>query len=466
MSVLWTAAEAATATGGEARGDWTVSGLSIDTRTIRPGDLFIALTAARDGHDFVAAALGAGAGAAMVSRIPDGVADDAPLLLVDDVQGALEALGQAGRARTGARVVAVTGSVGKTSTKEMLATMLAPQGATHASVASYNNHWGVPLTLARMPVDTRYAVIEIGMNHPGEIAPLARMTRPHVAMVTTVAPAHLEAFDSLEDIAREKAAIFEGLEPGGTAIINADIDTAAVLAATAPDHAARVVPFGASVDGATDAYQATGITVAPDGTRVAARARGEDFVFDLSVPGRHFALNGLGALAAAEALGANRAQAAAALAQWSAVTGRGAREDIRLKDGILHLIDDSYNANPVSMAAALDVLAATAGGKGRRVAILGDMLELGPTTTALHAGLADLPAMDAIHRIHCVGPEMAHLHKALPDARRGLWAATSADMVPLLKADLRAGDTVLVKGSLGTRLAVVVNGIRKLGPAE
>ncbi|WP_121063879.1 UDP-N-acetylmuramoyl-tripeptide--D-alanyl-D-alanine ligase [Chachezhania antarctica] len=463
MTALWTAAEAAEATGGTAQGEWRVSGLSIDTRTIQPGDLFIALKAARDGHVFVADALAKGAAAAMVTHVPDGVADDAPLLVVDDVQTALEALGRAGRARCDARVVAVTGSVGKTSTKEMLATMLAPQGPTHASVASYNNHWGVPLTLARMPRDTRFAVIEIGMNHPGEIAPLARMARPHVAMVTTVAPAHLEAFENIEGIAREKASVFEGLEPGGTAIVNADIDTAAVLASVAPTHGARIVPFGTKPDGEMDAYQALKIDVDGTGTQVSARAQGHDFTFRLAAPGKHFALNALGALAAVEAMGADRDQAIAALAQWTAVTGRGAREDVALPGGALHLIDDSYNANPASLAASLEVLASTGDAGGRRIVILGDMLELGPTSADLHAALADLPAMAVIDKVHCVGPQMAYLHTALPEARRGRQVETSAELVPQLGAELQPGDTVLVKGSLGMKLAVVVNGIRKLG---
>ena len=226
---LWTAPDAAKATGGKAVGDWSVSGISIDTRSIEVGDLFVALKAARDGHEFVAQALAKGAGAALVTHVPEGVAEDAPLLVVEDVLSALEDLGRAGRARTEARVVAITGSVGKTSTKEMLRDVLSAQGRTHASVASYNNHWGVPLTLARMPQDTEFAVIEIGMNHPGEIAPLAKMARPHVSLITTVAAAHLEAFDNIDGIAAEKAAIMNGLEPDGVAILNADIETAHVL---------------------------------------------------------------------------------------------------------------------------------------------------------------------------------------------------------------------------------------------
>jgi len=267
---LWTSSEAAAATRGRSTADWVAHGVSIDTRTIQPGDLFVALSAARDGHDFVAQALEKGASAALVSRIPEGLTEAAPLLIVADVQTALEALGRAARARSAAKVVGVTGSVGKTSTKEMLRAVLSGQGRTHAAEASYNNHWGVPLTLARMPVGTEFAVIEIGMNHPGEIAPLARIARPDVAMITTVAAAHLEAFASIEGIAREKAAIFEGLEAGGTAVINSDLKVTPILRAAAEAQSARIVSFGQG-DGA--AYRITDLALHP-GVTVARGLRG------------------------------------------------------------------------------------------------------------------------------------------------------------------------------------------------
>jgi len=470
---LWTASEAAEATGGRTQGDWQAKGVSIDTRTIEPGDLFVALKAVRDGHDFVAQALGKAAAAAMVSHIPEGVAADAPLLIVDDVQTALEALGQAARARTDARVVAVTGSVGKTSTKEMLAEMLGDQGRTHASVASYNNHWGVPLTLARMPRDTEYAVIEIGMNHPGEIAPLARQARPHVAMVTTVAPAHLEAFDSIEGIAREKAAIMDGLEPGGAAILNADIDQAPILAEKAKEVGANPVSFG---ERGRD-YRLIDLNTVDNLLVVQAEVHGQPLLFKIGAAGRHFAMNGLGALAACEALGADLALAALSLGRWTPFAGRGAREMIQLdlveRDLSLELIDDSYNANPASMAAALAVLAEAQVrhgtgriGKGRRIAVLGDMKELGPDELALHAGLADLDAIAAVDVVHCVGPLSRALHSALPDGKRGTWYDNSADMAEALRGKLDSGDVVLVKGSLSTRLGVVVDAIRKMGHGE
>jgi len=470
LSALWTAAEAAAATGGALRGgDWQVSGVSIDSRTVAPGDLFVALNAARDGHDFVARALDKGAAVALVSHVPEGVAADAPLLIVDDVQKALEALGAAARARTGAKVIAVTGSVGKTTTKEMLRAALAGQGRTHAAEASYNNQWGVPLTLARMPRDTEFAVIEIGMNAPGEIAPLARMTRPHVAMVTTVAPAHLEAFGAIEGIALEKADIFEGLEPGGVALANADVDTAPILFAAARDRGARLLRFGE-----TEGCEAhlSEVTLTGGATVIRADLAGTPILFKLPVPGRHLALNALAALAAAQAAGADVARAALALGQWRPVRGRGTRERIVLSlvdDLAIGLIDDAYNANPASVAAGLEVLAAAEPeGAGRRIAVLGDMLELGPGAPAMHGDLAALKAMQAVDIVHSSGPLMAHLQAALPGVKRGFHRDRPEDLARALPQDLRAGDILLVKGSLGSRVSLVVDALRKLGqaPAE
>ena len=469
---LWSAAEAAEATGGRAVGDWNAGGVSIDTRTLEAGDLFVALKDVRDGHDFVAQALDKGAAAAMVSRVPEGVAADAPLLVVPDVLDGLRALGRAGRARMQGRVAAITGSVGKTSTKEMLLAMLSEQGRSHASVASYNNHWGVPLTLARMPRDTEYAIIEIGMNHPGEIAPLARMARPHVAMITTVAAAHLEAFDSVAAIAVEKASILEGLEPGGVAVLNNDIPEAAILAAKAIDCKVRDIGFGAhGMD-----FKLLSADVQGEVTVVQATAHGTPLLFKIASPGRHFAMNGLGALAVTQALGADLALSAAALGRWKPFSGRGVRETILL-DPVettmtLQLIDDSYNANPASMAAALEVLAASAVvhdigrvSKGRRIAFLGDMMELGADSVALHAGLAHLEATKTLDVIHCIGPQMRALYDLLPEHQRGAWCATSEEMREGLRRKLDSGDVVLAKGSLSMKLGLIVDAIRKMGHA-
>ncbi|MEO0389871.1 MAG: UDP-N-acetylmuramoyl-tripeptide--D-alanyl-D-alanine ligase [Pseudomonadota bacterium] len=470
MTPLWTSEDAAAATGGRVTCAWQASGVSIDTRSLQPGDLFVALTAARDAHDFVAQALENGAAAALVSRIPDGLAEDAPLLIVDDVLRGLEALGAAARARTDARVVAITGSVGKTSTKEMLRTMLGAQGRTHASVASYNNHWGVPLTLARMPADTDYAVIEIGMNHPGEIAPLSRLTRPHVALITTVAAVHLEAFEDITGIAVEKASIIDGLEYAGSAILNNDIDTAAILQAKAHDARRKDVGFG--YDGFD--YKLLDVQVQGGVTVVQAEVDEAPLLFKINAPAPHFAMNGLGALAACVELGADLALSAAALGRWSPGDGRGAREVIYLDPAdprmTLTLIDDSYNANPTSMQAALAVLAATEVthdigrvSKGRRIAFLGDMKELGPAEAEMHKMLA-APAQEVdLAQFHCIGPLMRHLFDALPEAQRGTWTETSEEMLTHLPRLLDAGDVVLAKGSLSMKLGQIVDAIRKMG---
>jgi UDP-N-acetylmuramoyl-tripeptide--D-alanyl-D-alanine ligase len=466
---LWTAADAAAATGGRVTRDWAATGVSIDTRTLAPGDLFTALSAARDGHDFVAEALARGAAAAMVARIPEGLPADAPLLVVPDVQTALQALGRAARARTDARVIAVTGSVGKTSTKEMLRAVLSHQGRTHAAEASYNNHWGVPLTLARMQADTQFAVIEIGMNAPGEIAPLSRMARPHVALITTVAAAHLEAFESLDGIAAEKASIFEGLEPGGTALYHTDTATAPILRAAAQDHAARVIGVG-HARGAH--HRLLSVDLHERATVARARAWRTPLLFKIATPGRHFAMNGLAVLACVRELGLDRAVAIADLGNWAPPAGRGTREHIVLDlaaDNVsIDLIDDAFNANPASMAAALDILAAARPrddvgrvARGRRIAILGDMLELGEAETGLHAALADLPAMQAVDEVHCIGPRMRALWEALPEDRRGTRADSAKALAGRAHRLIDAGDVVLVKGSKGSRVSLIAEALRR-----
>ncbi len=471
MSALWTSNEAAAATGGSAKISWQATGVSIDSRSLTPGDLFVALTDQRDGHDFVADALARGAAAALVSRRPEGVAPDAPLLLVEDVQRALEDLGRAARARTEARVVAVTGSVGKTSTKEMLRSALAGQGRVHAAYMSLNNHWGVPLTLARMPADTDYAVLEIGMNHAGEIAPLSRLARPDVALVTNVAPVHMAAFGSISDIARAKAELFEGLTVPGTAILNRDQETFGLLADAARAKGAKVVTFGA--DSAAgfrllSAHTQDGVTM------VKARLTGTEALLKINAPGLHFACNAMAVLAAIEALGADTAIGALDLAQWRPPAGRGARHRVNLdpveENCTLDLIDDAYNANPTSMGAALAVLADShpVDGigrirKGRRLAILTDMLELGESAPARHAALADLPQMQRIDTVHCAGPLMRSLFEALPIEKRGEWHDSAEKLAARVHHLLDAGDVVMVKGSKGSRAALVVEAILRLG---
>ncbi|WGH77968.1 UDP-N-acetylmuramoyl-tripeptide--D-alanyl-D-alanine ligase [Jannaschia ovalis] len=455
---LWSAHEAAIATGGTARGDWAVTGLSIDSRAIARGDLFVALKAARDGHDFVAAALDAGAGAALVSHVPDGLQEDAPLLVVRDVQAALEALGRAGRARSRAKVIAVTGSVGKTSTKEMLRHCLAGQGRVHAAIRSYNNHWGVPLTLAGLPADADFAVIEIGMNHPGEILPLATQAAPDVAMVTNVGPVHLEAFgDGVPGIAREKASIFAGLPPGGTAIWNADLDTSHILGERG------TLSFGRTAEADWCLVETN---AGADGTTCRAETPLGEIVFRIGAPGAHFALNAIAVLAAIHAAGGDVALAALRLADWTPPEGRGKRHALRLHPDQppVDLIDDAYNANPASVGAALDLLAATdVPRRARRIAILGDMRELGPTGPELHRALAAHPAMDALDCVHTVGPLMRGLHDALEADRRGHHAEDASKMAAHLRDMVRPGDAILVKGSLSMKMAMLVDGLRALG---
>jgi len=468
---LWTSEAAAKATGGTAIGDWTCEGVSIDTRTIEKGDLFVALKAARDGHEFVVQALEKGAGAALVAHRPDGVAEDAPLLIVKDVLVALEELGKAARARMSGKVVAVTGSVGKTSTKEMLRTVLGGQGKVHASVASYNNHWGVPLTLARMPADTDLAVIEIGMNHPGEIAPLVAMARPHVAIVTTVAPAHMAAFENLEGIAREKASIYSGLEDGGVAIFNNDLQVTDILKDTASEFSEVQLGFGES---AGSDLCLSSVTINDTTTVASATVAGKDLLFKVAVPGRHYAMNAMSVLATVHALQLDKAIAIADLGQWEPGAGRGQREVIALDPvdprPTIELIDDAYNANPASMAASLEVLAAADVtddigriSQGRRIAYLGDMGELGATEVEIHQSIAALASIDQIDRVHCIGPLMRHLHEALPPQKRGRWAEDTAGMIDGLAKDLDAGDVVMAKGSLYMGIGRLVDAIKKLG---
>lgn len=452
MNVLWTSGDAVKATGGRSTRNWSATGVSIDTRTQQKGDLFVALADVRDGHDFVAQALENGAAAAMVSRVPAGVAYDAPLLIVDDVLAGLEALGSAARDRTQAKVIAVTGSVGKTGTKEMLRVALSVQGRVHAAEKSYNNHWGVPLTLARMPVDTEYAVIEIGMNHPGEIAPLSVLARPDVAVVTNVAAVHMAAFESVKQIAREKASVIEGLS-GGVAVLNADMETSGILSEISAET--RTLWFGEKAED----FKLRGVTMGRDYTGVDALIFGEGKSFNVGAAGKHLAMNALAVLAAVHAVGADMDLAAKALADWRPPAGRGERWAV----GGITLIDDSYNANPLSVAAALDVLAHT---DGRRVAFLGDMLELGATEASLHRALAMDENIAKINRLHCVGPLMKHFYEALPAAKRGEWAATSAELAARVDELVSDGDVAMIKGSLGSKMGLIVDAIMKLGDAR
>jgi UDP-N-acetylmuramoyl-tripeptide--D-alanyl-D-alanine ligase len=453
---LWTSQESGLATGGQPRGNWSASGVSIDTRTLVKGDLFIALKGNNDGHAFAAKAYAAGAAAAVMSGVPQDVVAGAPMLLVPDTQRALEDLGRASRARSQARVVAVTGSAGKTTTKEMLRTMLSRFGAVSASLASYNNHWGVPLSLARMPRESRFGVFEIGMNHAGEIRALVAQVRPHVAIVTTIAPAHLEFFGTLEAIADAKGEIFEGLTPEGVAIVPADNGQAERLKAHARAAGVKtVLSFGTKAG--ADAVLLDAVS---EGGRQVVRARVgvEDLRFAIGADGMHIAANALAALLVARALDLDPAQAAQSLENFTALGGRGAR--FTSPDRIL-IIDESYNANPASMAAALDLLArAQPAEGGRRIAVLGDMLELGENSAALHRDLAGPLEKANTDLVFLAGPQMKALWGDVAPTRLGAYAETSAVLAPQLMAAVKPGDVVLVKGSFGSRMATIIAALK------
>jgi len=450
---LWTAAELHDATGGTCPEDIAITSVGIDSRSVAPGELFVALRHIRDGHDFVADALARGAACAMVDHDPPGLAPDAPLLRVGHTLSGLAALGAAGRARSDARIAAITGSVGKTTTKEMLRQGLGALGPTHAAVASYNNHWGLPLTLARMPRDVAYAVLEIGMNHRGEIAPLARLARPHVAAITSVEAAHIGHLGSIEEIAQEKADIMLGLEPGSTVVLPRDNAMFPRLTERAAAAGMRVLGFGADPSAEARLLAYVG---GPEEGRAEIGFAGQRHVLHLAAPGRHLAMNATAALAVAASLGADPAAFAAALNGFRPGAGRGGRITLELPGGTALLIDDSYNGQPPAMRAGLGVLAAQQG--TRRIAVLGDMRELGSYGPALHAGL--LPdVLASADLVFCCGPLMRALYDALPEERRGAHRESSEDLAPLVREAVRPGDVILVKGSLGSRMAVVVRAL-------
>jgi UDP-N-acetylmuramoyl-tripeptide--D-alanyl-D-alanine ligase len=466
---LWTSEAMAAAMGASVHGavPQGVTGLSIDSRSIAPGEAYFAIKGdIHDGHDFVEAALKAGAALAVVERAQrDKFAADAPLLVVEDVLAGLVDLGRAARARLDAPVIAVTGSVGKTSTKEALRRVLGAQGPTHASAASFNNHWGVPLSLARCPASVRFAIFEIGMNHAGEIEPLVKMVRPHVAIITTVEPVHLEFFAGIEAIADAKAEIFTGVEPGGAVVLNRDNSQFARLQRRAKKlGVSRIVSFGA--DKKSEA-RLLDVSLHAACSAVHAEILGQEITYKLGVPGRHMAMNSLAVLAAAALAGADLALAALALSQLEPAAGRGARRPLGLSSGEATLIDESYNANPASMAAALNVLGqAQIGPHGRRIAMLGDMLELGPTGPALHRGLADAVKANHIDLVYCCGPLMRNLWDALSTGKRGGYADSAASLEAQAVAAIRAGDAIMVKGSLGSKMKTIVNALEKRFPGK
>jgi UDP-N-acetylmuramoyl-tripeptide--D-alanyl-D-alanine ligase len=466
---LWTLAAMAEAMRANVQGTplQKISGLSIDSRSVSAGEAYFAIKGdVHDGHNFVEAALKAGAGLAVVAAAQRAkFPADAPLLVVDDVLAALVELAHASRARLGAQIIAVTGSVGKTSTKEALRYALSAQGETHVSAASFNNHWGVPLSLARCPASARFAVFEIGMNHAGEITPLVKMVRPHVAIVTTVEPVHLEFFAGIEAIADAKAEIFLGVEPGGAVVLNRDNAQFARLQRRAKKAGiSRIVSFGTHK---TSEARLIDVSLHATCSAVHADILDHDITYKIGMPGRHMAMNSLAVLAGASLLGADIARAALSLSQLEAPSGRGVRRALEVGHGEATLIDESYNANPASMAAALNVLGqARIGPHGRRIAVLGDMLELGPTGPALHHGLVEAITANRIDLVYCCGPLMRNLWDALSSGKRGGYAESSAALEAQAVAAVRAGDAIMVKGSLGSKMKVIVSALEKRFPGK
>ena len=456
MTALWTSAEADNATGGASTRPWQATGISIDSRSLDRGDLFVALKGPRvDGHDFLGDAFARGASAAVVHRRPPGSDNELPLLIVHDTMAALDGLGVAARKRSGARVVAITGSVGKTGTKEALRLALGKLGMTHASAGSLNNQWGVPLSLARMPRDAQYGVFELGMNHPGEIAALSRQARPEVAVITTVEPAHLGFFPTVAAIADAKAEIFLGMEPTGAAVLNRDNKWFERLAAAAQAAGlSRIYSFGAHADAT---IRLIDCHLHATASAITASVGGEVVDYCIASPGRHWVMNSLGVLGAVYALRGDVGPAASAFAQMKPLAGRGARHRIVLARGEADLIDESYNASPASMRAAIAVLGASQPGPGgRRIAILGDMLEMGDEAAAHHAALAESLSAAKIDLVFTVGEEMAALDRALPKAMRGGHDKTATAMADRVAPLLRAGDVISIKGSHGIRMDRIV----------
>ncbi|MER9026985.1 UDP-N-acetylmuramoylalanyl-D-glutamyl-2,6-diaminopimelate--D-alanyl-D-alanine ligase [Mesorhizobium sp. M0674] len=470
MSVLWTSEALVDAMGGRPLGPMPegISGISIDSRSLQPGDAFFAIKGeAMDGHDFATAAIKAGAGVLVVAevKLPSLGRLTAPMIVVQDVLAALEKLGVAARARSSAKIIAVTGSAGKTTTKEALRHVLSAVGKVHASAQSFNNHWGVPLTLARMPDDCDYAVFEIGMNHPGEIRPLVKMVRPQVAIVTLIAAAHLGFFKNLEEIAKAKAEIFEGIEPGGAALLNRDDARWKLL-----DKMARAAGVGHVFgfgENARSTYKLTKCELHADHSDITARIGGQDVTARIGAPGRHMVQNVLAVLGAAHLVEADIGKVALALADLSAERGRGKRHMLRHPKGPITLIDESYNANPASMAAAMALLNATpVTGEGRRIAVLGDMLELGDHSAKLHAALAELIVGTGTNTVFLGGPEMQALADILPDEIKTEYRAGAEELKPLLLSTLKAGDVVMIKSSKGIGFSKLVEALLGKYPAE
>jgi len=475
---LWTAYEAAAATGGTlcAKGgdperweaeEWSADGIAIDSRNLKPGEIFVALNDVRDGHDFIGNAFNAGASAALSARVPHDLPEGKPVLVVRDTLEGLRDLARAARLRNFGKRIAVTGSAGKTSTKDMLRQMLSAAGEVHAADRSFNNHFGVPLTLARMPMTSKFSVFEIGMNHPGEITPLVDLVTPHIAMITTVAPAHLEFFDNVEAIAYAKAEIFTGLKDGGTAIIPKDNAHYALLNEKAEQSPAKIIlTFGRHKDAD---MRLLDIVPNVNGQMVKADFRGQVLSFQMGAPGEHQAMNALAAILAATSVGAPMATILPSLKAFNAGAGRGEQLILTLPGGRGQalLIDESYNANPASMAAAIQLLGKMqpVRSTGRRIAVLGEMLELGDDAAALHAGLAANLQAAGIDSVYMAGPLMEALKSILPASKCGGFSDDPSEIARKLTEEIHDGDIIMVKGSNASKVSQVVNVLKLLDPA-
>jgi len=457
MNALWTSAEVSRALSPVAMPvPFEATGVTFDSRAVARGDLFFALAGeTTDGHAFVADALSRGAAAAVVSRVVPGAER---LVRVADTMKALVDLGHAGRARSPARIASVTGSVGKTSTKDALRAMLGAQARTEASAASYNNHVGVPISLARLPTDARYGVFEIGMNHPGEIEPLARQVAAHVGVITNVEPAHIGHMGSEEAIADEKACLFAGMSTSAVAVLNRDNRHYERLARHARRFGvSRIVGFGKN---AAAEARLLACCLQDSGSDVEALIHGRRIEYRLGAAGEHWVLNSIAALAVVEALGADVVKAAATLGEVKASPGRGARRRLKFGSGTVEFLDESYNANPASVRAMLAVLARTAPALGgRRLLALGDMRELGEYADGLHAGLADAVAASGAAQVFLCGPHMQALWQRLAAAQKGAYRPDSAALAGEVATALRAGDVIAIKGSLGSKMKNIVDAV-------
>ncbi len=469
MSLLWTCEELLAATGGRPLGNLPdgITGISIDSRSLKRGEAFFAIKGDRvDGHDFASSAHAAGAGLLVVAegKLPALGRLTVPMIVVHDVLEAMVAVGKAARARSKAKVIAVTGSAGKTTTKEALRLALSPSGKVHASDRSFNNHWGVPLSLARLPADANYAVFEIGMNHAGEIRPLVKMVRPHIAIVTLIAAAHLGHFKNLDEIADAKAEIFEGLVKGGHALINRDDERWKLLEKSA--RAAGIENIWGFGEHSRAQFKIVGFGATETGSAFTARMEGKDRAVTLGAPGRHMAQNVIAVLAAAQLAGADVDKAASELARLEAEAGRGRIHRLKHPKGKFTLVDESYNANPASMRAAIELLTAMpTGGNGRRIAVLGDMLELGDHSAKQHAGLAE-PLIEAgIDKIMLGGPEMAALNDKLRETKKVDYLPALDELEPAVLSAVRPGDVLMIKSSNGIGFARIVQALLKKFPA-